>query len=172
MNTDDNAPAGSQAAIPGKGLSWFDKLLVFQFGVILVIMTVAIIFRYVINQSLSWSDEAVRYLFVWFTLLGSSLALRDKAHIQVEFFIESVPPRLRRLLDFLSDSLVLAFNVVLFFLGVKWFFATAGMQTASLHLPINLVLYGALPASALLNIVFLLLSGKAAENEPGPMDSH
>jgi len=166
MDTHDHHPTGDlESANRRQRLSWFDKLLILHFIVILVIMTLAVIFRYVINQSLSWSDEAVRYLFVWLTLLGSSLVLRDKAHIQVEFFIELLPPSARHVLAFLSDSLVLAFNVVLLVLGVQWFFATAGIQTAALRLPVKFVLYGALPVSALLNIVFLLFPEKKEENQ-------
>jgi len=167
MHTNDNHPEdGTEFSSCRKRLSLFDKLLVLHFIVILAIMILAVIFRYVINQSLSWSDEAVRYLFVWLTLLGSSLVLRDKAHIQVEFFIELMPSRVRSILDFFSDSLVLAFNVVLLVLGVQWFLATVGIQTATLRLPINIVLYGALPVSALLNIAFLLFPEKNEENKP------
>ena len=66
-------------------LSWFDWLLVVQIGLIVTIVLAAVFFRYVINHSLPWSDEAARYLFVWLTLLGSSAVLRERAHIRVEY---------------------------------------------------------------------------------------
>ena len=67
-------------------------MLVGLFSLILVIILVAVFFRYVVNHSLFWSDEVVRYLFVWFTLLGAALVLRDRRHIRVEYFVEQMPP--------------------------------------------------------------------------------
>lgn len=162
-STDPTVSDMPESSITRQKITLFDGLLVFHFSLILLIMSVAIFFRYVINQSLSWSDEAVRYLFVWFTLLGSSAVLRDRTHIRVEFFLEMVSPKIRKFLDFVSDSLILAFNVILLVLGLKWFVATTGTQTATLHLPINIALYAALPVSAFLNLVFLLFSGGSEE---------
>ena len=65
-----------------KRLSIPDRILVGLFSMILLIILVAVFFRYVINHSLFWSDEVVRYSFVWFTLLGTALVLRDRRHIR------------------------------------------------------------------------------------------
>ena len=80
-----NQPVGTE-----RKLTLADRLLVGLFAVILAIILVAVFFRYVINHSLFWSDEVVRYLFVWFTLLGAALVLRDRRHIRVEYFVENL----------------------------------------------------------------------------------
>jgi len=38
----------------------------------------------------------VRYLFVWFTLWGAALVLRDRRHIRGEYFVEHLPAGVRR----------------------------------------------------------------------------
>ena len=135
-------------------LSAADWVLVGLFCVILVIILVAVFFRYVVNQSLFWSDEVVRYLFVWFTLLGAALVLRDRRHIRVEFFVEQMPRGLRRAVEVAGLLLILAFNVFLVVAGFLWVQQTAGTYTPALAIAAEL---GLLRGLALDRCVVLLL---------------
>jgi TRAP-type C4-dicarboxylate transport system permease small subunit len=151
-------------------LSAADWVLVGLFSVILVIIVVAVFFRYVVNQSLFWSDEVVRYLLVWFTLLGTALVLRDRRHIRVEFFVEHVPHSLRRTVELAGLMLVLAFNVFLVVAGFLWVRQTAGTYTPALGLPLNWIFYAALPLTAALCCYYAarrLLTGEYAELDVG-----
>jgi TRAP-type C4-dicarboxylate transport system permease small subunit len=135
-------------------LSVADWVLVGLFSVILVIILLAVFFRYVVNHSLFWSDEVVRYLFVWFTLLGSALVLRDRRHIRVEFFVERMPRSVRAGVECAGFVLVLAFNVFLVVAGFLWVRETSGTYTPALGLPLNWIFYAALPATAVLCCYF------------------
>jgi TRAP-type C4-dicarboxylate transport system permease small subunit len=158
-----------KTATPAR-LGFLDKIVVVFFAAILIIVLTAVFFRYVIGHSLPWSDEVVRYLFVQFTLLGTALALRDRQHIRVEFFIEHLPPKLRRGVEALGLVLVLAFNVLLMVFGMRWVFESAGSTTPALGLPLNWVLFAALPVSALFALVYgvrRLARGEYAELDVG-----
>ena len=147
-----------------------DWLLVGLFSVILTIILLAVFFRYVVNQSLFWSDEVVRYLFVWFTLLGAALVLRDRRHIRVEYFVEHMPQRLRRVVEFAALLLILAFNGFLVVAGFLWVHETSGASTPALGLPLNWVFYAALPATAVLSCYFAVrrfIAGEYAELDLG-----
>jgi len=151
-------------------LSAADWVLVGLFCVILAIILVAVFFRYVVNRSLFWSDEVVRYLFVWFTLLGAALVLRDRRHIRVEFFVEHIPHGVRRAVEFGGLLLILAFNVYLAVAGVVWVQQTAGTYTPALGLPLNWIFYAALPLTAVLCCWFAarrLLAGQYSELDVG-----
>jgi TRAP-type C4-dicarboxylate transport system permease small subunit len=151
-------------------LSVADRVLVGLFCVILAIILVAVFFRYVVNHSLFWSDEVVRYLFVWFTLLGAALVLRDRRHIRVEFFVEHMPQRLRRAVELAGLLLILAFNVFLVAAGFLWVRQTAGTYTPALRLPLNWIFYAALPITAGLSCYFAarrVLIGQYAELDVG-----
>jgi len=151
-------------------LSPADVVLIALFAIILVIILVAVFFRYVVNQSLFWSDEVVRYLFVWFTLLGAALVLRDRRHIRVEFFVEHMPAGLRRGVEVAGLVLVLAFNVFLVVAGLLWVRETRGTYTPALGLPLNWVFYAALPLTAVLCCYFAarrLMAGQYAELDVG-----
>ena len=151
-------------------LSAADWVLVGLFCIILAIILVAVFFRYVVNQSLFWSDEVVRYLFVWFTLLGAAVVLRDRRHIRVEFFVEHMPRGLRRAVEVAGLLLILAFNVFLVVAGFLWVHQTAGTYTPALTLPLNWVFYAALPFTAALSCWFAvrrLVTGEYAELDVG-----
>ena len=51
------------------------------FSVLLVFLQV--VMRTVFKNSLSWSEELARYLFIWQTWLGVSIAFKEDEHIKV-----------------------------------------------------------------------------------------
>ncbi len=151
-------------------LGILDWMVVVFFTAILVIVLTAVFFRYVIGHSLAWSDEVVRYLFVQFTLLGTALALRDRQHIRVEFFVEHLPAKARRFVEALGLVLVLVLNAILVVFGMRWVFESAGFTTPALGLPLNWVLFAPLPISALFALVYgvrRLVRGEYAELDVG-----
>ena len=48
------------------------------------IIFLQVIMRYVFNNSLSWSEEVCKYLFVWMIWLGTSLSAREHGHIAID----------------------------------------------------------------------------------------
>ncbi len=153
-----------------KPLSIADWLLVALFSLILMIILVAVFFRYAVNHSLFWSDEVVRYLFVWFILLGAALALRDRHHIRVEYFVDLLPPPMRRTVELISLLLITAFSLFLIAAGFLWVRETHGTFTSALGLPLNIVFYAALPITSILSVVFAvrrLKTGQYAELDAG-----
>jgi C4-dicarboxylate transporter DctQ subunit len=60
------------------------------------VVSIEVFFRYVLNSSLSWSEEIARYLMIWMAFLGASLAVRSGAHISIEAFMKMMPLRVRQ----------------------------------------------------------------------------
>jgi len=143
-----------------------DLVLVFLLAAIVVIALLAVFCRYVLNHSLVWSDEVVRYLFVWFTLLGAAITLRDREHIRVEYFVELLPAGPRRLVELVMLVGVLLFYLAMVVLGFMWVYETSGTWTSALAWPLNWFFYAALPTSAVLGAWYGLRrlgSGQYAE---------
>ena len=58
----------------------------------LILVLLQVFFRYVLNESLFWAEEAVRFSMVWSVLLGSALVARDRAHIRIDVIENMLPP--------------------------------------------------------------------------------
>ncbi|WP_158259787.1 TRAP transporter small permease [Phyllobacterium phragmitis] len=65
--------------------------------------------RYVLNDSLSWTEEIARYLLMWITFIGAAIAMRRGTHISVEVAHLFLPAPLVRVLNFVIDVLVVGF---------------------------------------------------------------
>ncbi len=145
-----------------------DTLLATLSAGIICIVLAAVFFRYVLNHSLSWSDEMVRYLFVWFTMLGAAVTLREREHIRVDFFVEKLSARHRRWAEVAMLACVSIFHAALMVLGICWVWSTRGSYTSALQWPLNLFFYAALPCSAALSLWYAvrrLIHGEFVEDD-------
>ena len=145
-----------------------DMLLACLSASVVCIVLAAVFFRYALNQSLSWSDELVRYLFVWFTLLGAAVAMREREHIRVEYFVEKLPLRARRAIEAAMLVGVCLFQAALGVLGALWVWSTRGSVTSALQWPLSLIFYAALPCTAALGFWYslrCLLRGEFTERD-------
>lgn len=76
-------------------------------SVLMVAVTLAqVIFRYVLEDPLPWSEELARYCFVWIVFLGGAIGLERGIHLGVDLFVNLLPPKLRTGLDILSNALI------------------------------------------------------------------
>jgi TRAP-type C4-dicarboxylate transport system permease small subunit len=76
-----------------------------------------VVFRYVLNSSLFWAEEAVIYAMVWLAFLGSSLLLQEWGHIGINAVLRAVTPRTRGVLVFAVHGAMLAFLAFLAYYG-------------------------------------------------------
>jgi TRAP-type C4-dicarboxylate transport system permease small subunit len=95
-------------------IEWWSVLLLV---LMVTLVCVGVFFRYVLNASLAWYDEFASYLLVWLTFYGAVVATYRRRHIGFEVVVEKFGPTVRRLVDFLSECFVLAFQFVLLYYG-------------------------------------------------------
>jgi TRAP-type C4-dicarboxylate transport system permease small subunit len=65
--------------------------------------------RYVLNDSVAWTEEVARYLLISLTFIGSATAVRRGSHIRVELLENLLPGAAKKLLQALLDAGRLAF---------------------------------------------------------------
>lgn len=83
-------------------------------GLILLWVLAGLVFtqffsRYVLNDSVAWTEEVARYLLIVLTFIGAAMAVRRGTHIRVEALELALPLFLRRGLWALQDALRLGF---------------------------------------------------------------
>jgi TRAP-type C4-dicarboxylate transport system permease small subunit len=68
--------------------------------------------RYVLNDSLAWTEEIARYLLICVAFAGSGMAVRRNTHIHVEFFYVYLPRPIGFVLSTVVDVLRIAFFAI------------------------------------------------------------
>ena len=131
-----------------------DNILFILMSLIIVIMFGQVLFRYIFNQSLSWSEELAKFIFVWLTFLGAAICIRERMHIGVEFLAERLPAKWKRYLDLFQTAFITLFNVAMSVIGFCWVWEVSGTLSPAMSLPLNIVFYAALPVASVLSVVF------------------
>lgn len=96
-----------------------EAILVGTFALMVTIIFVQIIMRYIFNNSLSWSEELGKFLFVWISWLGISIGAKRKEHIKITMFVDKCSPQLKLVCDILSELIVLGICAVTAYYGIE-----------------------------------------------------
>lgn len=131
-----------------------DNILAILLGLIVIIMFTQVLFRYVFNNSLSWTEEIAKFLFVWITFFGAALCFSEKMHLGVDFIVRKLPRKLGKYLLLVNTLLIVLFNGVMVFIGFSWVINVSGTLSPAVGLPLNIVFYSALPVSAVISVVY------------------
>ena len=74
-------------------------LIVFLFTILIVVCFLQVLFRFVFNLPLAWTEELSRYVFIILIYCGASAAVLDNAHVRVELIDNVLSERGRFALD-------------------------------------------------------------------------
>jgi TRAP-type C4-dicarboxylate transport system permease small subunit len=97
-----------------KTLNWLDEnleefLLVVMLAAMTLIMGIQIFSRYALGQSLSWSEEVTRFLFIWSGFLSVSYCSKKCLSIKIEQFVAAFPRRGKALFKVINHTFELIF---------------------------------------------------------------
>jgi TRAP-type C4-dicarboxylate transport system permease small subunit len=151
-------PEASAEKSESKRFGLPDKAIVVILGMIVVVMFFQVFFRYALNNSLTWAEEITRFLFIWLVFLGTVINIRDKWNIGVDVLAGLLPNSFTRRLLLLDLFLVLAFLIFLTVSGFIWVYSSRGSYSSAVGWPLNLVLYGALPATSVLGCYYCVIN--------------
>ncbi|MEE1655438.1 TRAP transporter small permease [Microvirga sp. CF3062] len=90
-------------------LRWSDALVFAIFWILFSIVFLQFFTRYVLNNSLGWTEEIARYFLILVTFCGSVTAMRKGSHIAVEALLVYLPREARHWTLVAVDGLVALF---------------------------------------------------------------
>lgn len=103
-------------------------------GTGLVLMTAFIaaqvFWRYVLNDSIQWTEPASVMIMGWFIFLGAAVGIREGYHLSFDVLLYVIPDRAKLWLYSLSDLVVVCFGI-----GMIWFGSSLALKTAGNMLP-------------------------------------
>ena len=123
-------------AVLRKSISILDNLegylCKFFLGFFVVLLFIQVVMRVVFQNSLTWSEEASRFAFVWFSFLGASYAARLGAHNRVTFQFKFLPEIVGNISQIIADIIWLVFNTIM---TIKSIETIQGMIEFPFHSP-------------------------------------
>jgi TRAP-type C4-dicarboxylate transport system permease small subunit len=83
-----------------------------------VVVLVGAFFRYVLNDSLVWTEEISSYLLLYLAFIGSPIALKQGLHASVDAWIHRLPRRTGLPLFSFLHVMIMSFCLILMKFGV------------------------------------------------------
>ncbi|WP_457575150.1 TRAP transporter small permease [Desulfomarina sp.] len=143
-----------------KGCSAVNRLLEYLlFGLgfsMAVLVAVQVFCRYVLNASLFWSEELARYMLVWLSFLGATVAYYRNLHPGVDVLTARISEKYQRLARLLVHLSSMALAVVMVFSGVQFAWFVRLQISPALGIP-KWIILAVIPLAGCILLIYGLL---------------
>lgn len=100
---------------------WLDKnaelcVMGLAIIVIVIIMTIQVIMRRLLSNSLSWSEELARYLFIYIGFFSISYTIRNNTAIKIDI-LNSLPKTLKKIILILMYVIMLLYFIYFIYIA-------------------------------------------------------
>ena len=120
-----------------------------------VTMSVQVFFRYVLNSSLSWTDEFAPYMLIALTFFAGITCFKEGRQLAVGAFANKLQQPWRSIIKILAHVMTTLMLAVLVFYGTRMAIQTLDFYTISVPVSRGL-LYTIMPVGALLMSIVLI----------------
>ena len=107
------------------------------------------IFRYILNAPLPWSEELARYLMVWIASLAAAEAYALGNHVGVNVVVDLTPPKVRVFFRLFVHLVIMALMGVIVYQGIRLGLLLGDQLSPAMEMPMTWP-YLAVPAGAVL----------------------
>lgn len=151
-----------------------DKIIEVMCTAIMGYMVLAVcwqvITRFVLKNPSTVTEEILRYLLVWTTMVGGAYAYGRRKHLSINMLVKKLPARGQKILDIFVQAVVIAFCVVVMIVGdLRLVETTFNQISSALHLPMPYVYASILVGGVLIifyAIIFIFEDIKAMRELP------
>lgn len=135
-----------------KIVSYVEWILVAVLGVMVTLVFGNVVLRYGFNTGIVFSEEMSRFLFIWITLIGALIVMKDSAHLGMSSVISRLGERGQRICRFTADLLTFACCVIL--VHGSWKQVVLGMDDLA---PVTNIPMGVIQSSLLIASIGMAL---------------
>lgn len=105
------------------------------FLVLIVACVMQVFFRFVLNNSLSWTEELARYCFIWMHMLGASLLIEGSGHATVTAVLDLLHGVVRKAVDVIIELVILFNGAVMLYAGIQLAYSSRNNLSTALSVP-------------------------------------
>ncbi|WP_347551296.1 TRAP transporter small permease [Pseudalkalibacillus hwajinpoensis] len=139
-----------------KTIDRFNKVLGVVLALLIMVMSAVIFYqvfsRFILKDSLRWSEELARYIMVWSVFIGSALAIRKRELISVDAIKELMSDRAKAILNVVVYLICIAFLAVLVNYGFVLVGNIIGQTSPAMNISMAWA-YSAIPVGSILMII-------------------
>lgn len=123
------------AALNSAVLALGRQIAIGLMGLMVVVILLQVVFRYVLNDALPWTEEAARFMMLWMAGLAAPSAYRWGGFVAIDMVPELLPRRVGALLSFVL--LFVALLVLVTAVKLGWNHVNSGwlFNSSSLKIP-------------------------------------
>lgn len=125
------------------------------FFIISILLTFQVFTRYIVGHSVTWMEEAATLLFVWMIYFGVAGAVLARKHLKIEFILDIVPFKVKRILLILDNVIFAFFNIFICFPLFRVIKMLGSSVTTMLKIPKQTV-YMIIPVMLVLSVIRLI----------------
>lgn len=121
-----------------------EVILCILLTVLVCVSGLQVVARYLFNNSLTWSEELCRYLYVWTGFITISFVIKRGTIIKIDTAVMFLPEKIRKVLDVITTLISIAVVSVLFqnSLMIVQKAMASGQTSAAMKLPMWSVYMG------------------------------
>lgn len=121
-------------------------------AVMVFLMMYQVILRYAFNNSNQWSEELVRYLFIFTVMLGAAIAVRRNSHLQIDIFLNLMGRKTKAVFTIIATIAGIVFLCLL--CGYSITLCTTALNNISAGIHVTMAIpYAAIPVGCVLMIL-------------------
>ena len=111
--------------------------IITMFSIMVIVIFAQVIMRYVFNNSLYWSEELGKFLFVWISWLGISLGEREGEHIKITMLTGRLSFKKAHVFNIISSLIVLGICLITFYFSSSLVMSQWTTKYAGIHISIS-----------------------------------
>lgn len=108
-------------------------------AIMLAMILAQVFFRYVLNDSLPWTEELAKFAMVWVACLVAPWAYRMHLNVSIQMFADALPALLHRMTELLITMLVLIICGIFFLQSLA--FWQSGWSINASSVPVKLAYF-------------------------------
>jgi TRAP-type C4-dicarboxylate transport system permease small subunit len=138
-------------------IRWEDIPALFLLGFLIVVVGLQFFTRYVLNNSIAWTEEAARYCLVVLTFWGSAICVRQGSHLLIGVIYRHIPTGLVKPLALFNEVVVIGFFGAIAWLGVLMSERTSRQMMITMPFPKSYI-YSAITLGCILAVLYGLIN--------------
>jgi TRAP-type C4-dicarboxylate transport system permease small subunit len=117
-----------------------EEIITFVFFIVMsLLVTLQVFLRYIFGFSIPFAEELARFSYVWVSFIGISISTKYRESIQIDFFVEQLPPLPQKIIRIIIDIGTLLLLILLVILGLNYAWRNRIMSSPALQISMFLV---------------------------------